>query len=258
MDIEGSRVLIGDGQSNNTYEVTCYTVNEDGQIVTTNEVATLTMHFGVHFGAKVLLHGDYAFVTAIDLAIDETSSGSIYVFRYHNNAWELTQTLTASDDQDGDLFGISIAADSDTLVIGAPRNFSSVVDGGAVYVFELIGDMWQESTKIFPDDLSIGDQFGVSVAVESDTLVVGAWRSDKIHVDGGGAYVFSRDQGIWSQRTFLSAESSGEDYAGLSVAMSGNVIAMGAYNQTVGDRRNGAIQLFTKQDDYWRNRSHFL
>jgi hypothetical protein len=88
-----------------------------------------------------------------------------------------------------------------------------------------------------------GDEFGYSVAISGDTIVVGAYEEDSsaTGVNGnqqdnsangaGAAYVFTRDrQGSWSQQAYLKASNTdAEDSFGRSVAISGDTIVVGAY-----------------------------
>jgi len=96
-----------------------------------------------------------------------------------------------------------------------------------------------EIAKITASDGAPEDGFGYSVAVSGDTLVVGAQLAD---IDGksaqGAAYVFYRNQGganRWGQVKKLTASDGAEgDRFGWSVAISGDTIAIGAFNADVG------------------------
>ena len=86
-------------------------------------------------------------------------------------AHALQQTLVASDGQEDDYFGADVAVDGDTAVVGATTNFQSA---GYVYVFTRDGDTWTQTARLQGSDTESGDQFGVNVAIEGDTIVVGA------------------------------------------------------------------------------------
>jgi len=85
------------------------------------------------------------------------------------------------------------------------------------------------------------DQFGYSMALSGDTLVVGAYLEDSNATGVGGeqgnnsasesgaAYVFVRSGGLWSQQAYLKASNTGMgDGFGLSVALSGDTLVVGA------------------------------
>jgi hypothetical protein len=104
--------------------------------------------------------------------------------------------LTASDGAAGDRFGIAVAISGDTVVVGANFDDSPNVDQGSAYVFVKPGGGWTgaltESEKLTASDGAAGDDFGFSVAISGDTLVVGADSDDiLLNAGQGSAYVFA-------------------------------------------------------------------
>ncbi|MCP3971141.1 MAG: hypothetical protein GY717_12650, partial [Rhodobacteraceae bacterium] len=113
---------------------------------------------------------------------------------------EVVKLTAGTDAAVGDYFGRSVAISGDTLVVGAPYN-DDPSDSGSAYVFArnsdgaggVSADTWGQVSKLTASDADIGDQFGFSVAISGDTLVVGArfGDSDTPAVDdSGSAYVF--------------------------------------------------------------------
>ena len=89
--------------------------------------------------------------------------------------------LTASDGAAYDNFGISVAVDGDTVVVGAPGDDGAGADSGSVYVFVKPTGGWATSTetaKLTASDGAALDYFGYSVAVDGDTVLVGAYQDD--------------------------------------------------------------------------------
>ena len=83
--------------------------------------------------------------------------------------------------------------------------------------------------------------FGASVAISGDTVVVGAhWedsnatgvngnQSDNSAANSGAAYVFIRSGTTWSQQAYLKASNTeAGDGFGHSVAISGDTVVVGA------------------------------
>ena len=143
----------------------------------------------------------------------------IYTRDPDTDVWTQMAKLTASDGAAGDEFGISVAVDGDTLVIGARGTDS---DKGAIYVFNKPATGWPsnttEATKLTATGGSQDDWFGASVALGGDTIVVGAaGGEDTVE---GSAYVFTKNSGTWSQKAKLTP-SNGEanDEFGNSVAL---------------------------------------
>jgi hypothetical protein len=104
--------------------------------------------------------------------------------------------LTANDFAESDYFGTSVSIDGDTMVIGAYGDD----DDGSAYVFtrNTAGDLasgWTQIAKLTATDGAVNDEFGNSVSIDGDTVVIGA-RYDNDPVEGydtGSAYVFTRD-----------------------------------------------------------------
>jgi hypothetical protein len=173
--------------------------------------------------------------------------------------------LTASDGAALNWFGYSVAADENVIVVGAP--FYDLVAGdqvtdpsiGAAYVFERIGDQWQQATTLLSSaSVRTSSMFGWSVAVDGNIIAVGAWNEDIAGDQFGAVYVFERVGGAWTQNAKL-VPLTGDDQErfGHSVAVSGNRIAVGApFISDVDDRepatpayvfeRNGANWIGTR------------
>ncbi|MEZ5351926.1 MAG: BACON domain-containing carbohydrate-binding protein [Bryobacteraceae bacterium] len=159
--------------------------------------------------------------------------------------------LKASNTGAGDWFGFSVAASGTTVAVGAWNEDSSTAgingasndlaaDAGAVYVFVRNGGVWSQQAYLKASNPGAGDNFGFSVALSGDTLVVGAVREDSnstgvggpdndLALNAGAAYVFVRSGGVWSQQAYLKASNTGiGDFFGQSVAVSGDTVVVGS------------------------------
>ena len=153
--------------------------------------------------------------------------------------------LSPSDANVGDKFGVSVAIDGNFAVIGAYQNDSNGIDSGAVYVFEHTGSTWLQRQKLIALDASSGAQFGRSVAIEADTIVVGAYFDNNT----GSAYIFTRSSGVWSQQAKLTAtDAENGDYFGCSVALGGNTVVIGAFYDNA---LTGSAYVFVRTGSTW-------
>jgi hypothetical protein len=158
--------------------------------------------------------------------------------------------LSASNGAANDEFGISVAVDRRTAVVGADQHNAFQ---GAAYVFVQNGDgTWGQKAELTASDGVIGDSFGFSVAVSGNTAVVGAFCHPSSgytcsNPGPGAAYVFVRsDDGTWSEQAELTASDGVPgDAFGISVAIDGNTVAVGASQH--GD--HGAAYLFERDGD---------
>jgi hypothetical protein len=157
--------------------------------------------------------------------------------------------LAASDANADDRFGVSVAIDGNIAVVGAYQSDSNGTDSGAAYVYELVGSQWIERQKITAPDGSAGDQFGRSVAIEGNTIVVGSYRDDNNEPATGSAYVFAHSGGVWSQQQKLTAfDASTGDRFGISVTISNDTIVVGAYGD---DNYTGSAYVFVRTGPTW-------
>ncbi len=128
----------------------------------------------------------------------------------------------------GDWFGAAVAGSGDTAVIGSPVR-SSERKKGSTYVYERSGSDWTGPFRLRAPSGSRGDQFGKSVAIDGDTIVVGAPADDDGAANGGAAYVFERESGGWSlAQQLLSDDVAPGDAFGISVGVSGDTIVVGS------------------------------
>ncbi len=184
---------------------------------------------GDNFGWSASISGDTLVIGAPDQGANQ---GAVYVFERDMdgtiNDWLLADKIVASDPVDDDLFGVSVFLDGDTLAVGAP---GKNVGQGIVYIFERgTANGWLQIRRIGASDPADGDQFGKSLSVNEDVLVVGAYGKDAYQ---GAAYVFERNAGGtangWGQvQKIVASDPVGVDYFGRSVSVSGSTLAVGA------------------------------
>jgi len=227
------------------------------------EVAKLTAPDaapGDVFGTSVAMSGNTVVVGAWGDDFAGADSGSAYVFQRTPGgagSWELVTKLIASDSSFRDLFGISVAINGNTVVVGAPGDRDTGSDAGSAYVFERNEggpDHWGQVARVSASDAAAGDQFGLAVAVSVDTVLVGADSDDDAcpanpQCDSGSAYVFERDQGgagQWGQASKLAASDAAEgDRFGLALAVDHDTRVCGA---AWDDATSGSAYVFERTD----------
>lgn len=194
------------------------------------------------FGYCVAIDGTTIVVGAAEGDSDATDVGSAYVYIYDGTEWSEQARLFASDGTLFDGFGISVAIEADSIIVGAPDNNSGQ---GAAYVYTRSGTAWLEQAKLQPNDG--GQHFGSTVSISGDTALVTA-------IPGAGAvYVFDRTETSWTQTQKL-VPTPGEDYGafGRSTAIAGEVAVIGVPGATVsGVNDAGCAYVFTKGAKGW-------
>lgn len=208
---------------------------------------------GDGFGLWVSISGDTAIVCS---PLDDDagiSSGSAYVLVRNGAAWTQQAKLTASDAAPGDLFGQSAALSGDTAVIGAWDDDDDGEESGSAYVFVRSGASWSQQQKLTASDAAPGDRFGIRVAVQGDTAIIGADADDDGGAESGSAYVFVRNGAAWSQQAKLTASDGAPgDRFGFGVAVSRDTAIVGAYlDDNAGGTDAGGAYLFRRSGVSW-------
>jgi hypothetical protein len=185
---------------------------------------------GDNFGWTVALDGDTAVIGASQYDNDGNENGSAYVFVRSDTSWSQQAKLTAGDAAAGDNFGWTVALNGETAVIGAPQDDDDGNGSGSAYVFTRNGTSWNQQAKLTANDAAAGDAFGFAVALDNDTVVVGAWEDDsEVGVNSGSAYVFVRSGTSWSQQARLIADDAAQFSAfGWAAALENDTAAIGA------------------------------
>lgn len=128
---------------------------------------------------------------------------------------------------------------------------------GAVYIYTRSADgSWSPHQKLTAADGGFREWFGFSVALDGDTLLVGAQYDDIAHQQQGSVYVFTRTGAAWTQQAKLVAsDAEPVDVFGYSVAVSGDTAIVGArYDDAGGKTSQGSAYVFTRSDAVWTER----
>ncbi len=212
-----------------------------------------------NFGRSVAISGDIAVIGANNA--DGTGLAYIYEYQRESDAFMQKAVLSATDSNSGDSFGLSVAISGDTVVVGAYGHDHPTTDTGAVYVFEkpTTGN-WVDATQNIKLSSNTGryyDYFGYSVAISGDTIVVGARGDDDSGNNSGAAYVFEKPTSEWASISkgakLTASDGTTEDRFGISVAISGDTVVVGAdHNDNIGDDLDSTY-VFEKPILGWAN-----
>jgi hypothetical protein len=208
---------------------------------------------GDFFGYSVATFGDIALIGAFkDDNVKGVDAGSAYVFTRSGNIWRQQVKLTALDGAANDTFGGNVALFGDTAVIGAMRDDDKGDNSGSAYVFTRSGSDWNQQAKLTASDGANGDAFGQSIALSGDTLVIGAPHDGDQGDDSGSVYVFTWSGTVWKQQAKLTAADGAKgDVFGISVALSGDTIVVGADLNDEKALNAGAVYVYTRSGSSW-------
>jgi drug/metabolite transporter superfamily protein YnfA len=258
-----------------------------------------------HFGHSVAIAGETIVVGAYQEDSNATGvngnqadnsagvAGAAYVFTRTGTTWSQQAYLKASNTDVSQYFGEAVAISDNTVVVGAWAESSNAtgVNGdqtnnlatqsGAAYIFTRTGTTWSQQAYLKASNPDAYDQFGKSVAISGNTVVVGAYRessnttgvngnqTNNLAHDAGAAYVFTRTGTTWSQQAYLKASNpDADDFFGESVAIAGNAIVVGAkledsnatgVNGNQADNSasiSGAAYVFTRTGTTWSQQAY--
>ena len=206
------------------------------------------------YGYSVFVSGDIAIIGALYDDDGGSDSGSAYTYQREGTTWTQSAKLTAvkSDAAADDEFGYSVSIAGDTAVVGAKYNDDGGSSSGSAYVFVRNGMAWTLQQKLTAADAGAGDEFGCSVSVSGDTIIVGAYRDDDGGGDSGAAYVFVRSGSAWTQQQKLTAaDAAASDEFGCSVSISGDTAIVGAKRDDDGGSDSGSAYVFVRSGTTW-------
>jgi len=217
---------------------------------------------GNYFGYSLAVDGDTMVIGAYG---DGTNRGSAYIFTRDDAgsltaSWTQRAKLLASDGAAGDYFGRSVAISGDTVVMGAYGDDDKGSVSGSAYIFtrDDAGSLtasWTQRAKLLATNGAVWDRFGRSVAISGDIVVVGAYGGDDDKGSySGSAYIFTRDDAgsltaSWTQRAkLLASDGATDDYFGVSVAISGDTVVVGASRHDDKGSASGSAYIFARDD----------
>jgi hypothetical protein len=143
----------------------------------------------------------------------------------------------------------------DLAIVGAPGDDDDddqAYDSGAVYLFRLQGNQWQPNGKLLASDRTAYDEFGSSLAVDGNVVIVGVPRKNYNGFDSGVAYLFRQNGNQWQEQKIVANDADHGDNFGLAVSVSGDTAIVGAPNDDDQGSSSGAAYIFRWNGSSWQ------
>ena len=239
-------------------------------------------NLGGRFGTSVSISGETIVVgasreksNATGVNGDDTDislhwAGAAYVFVRTGGlmgVWSQQAYLKPSAIDSRDFFGISVGISGETIVVGASQEQSNATgingddtdntadEAGAAYVFVRSGITWTQQAYLKASNTETADEFGGSVSISGETIVIGARQEDSngnAAIDAGAVYVYVRSGTTWSQQRYLKASNAGAgDKFGGSVSISGETMVVGASGEDGNGTDAGAAYVLARSGTTW-------
>ncbi len=215
-----------------------------------------------NFGYSVAIEGDVMVVgrPRHDVPGVLSTAGSAEVYEFIDGSWQRTAVLRADVPSSSAQFGNAVATDGTVILVAASFEDVTVdqveyAQAGSIYVFEKIGGTWTSTQQLTANELAGGGkQFGHSMDLDGNMLVVGEWRANYLpdsDSEAGAIHVFARVGNSFSHEVKLQVpESSFRAHLGTSIATDDGIIVAGAWQENGGGSRSGAAYIFGF-DDGW-------
>ena len=262
--IDGDTAVVGcfaENNSNGNQAGTAYVYTRSGSTWTQQAKllasdAVDTAQANDWFGISVSIDGDTIAVGAYGNEV----KGATYIYTRSGTSWTEQAKLLPSDLSFQDNFGVSVDIDGDTVVVGSKWQDTGGSEAGAAYIFVRSGVTWTQQAKIQASDKQASDQFGYSVAIDGDTVIVGAPYEDTVASNAGAAYIFTRSGTTWTEQAKIQNDDPIlEDRFGVSVAISGDTAVVGNYyDDTAPLSDNGSACIFTRSGSTWTQQATLL
>jgi WD40 repeat protein len=192
------------------------------------------------FGTAVGISGTTVVVGASNTNSYGSFSGAAYLFDTLTGKQAAKLTPLGVEKTDG--YGISVAIDGNTAIVGAPFDDDVAEDAGAAYLFSTItGEL---IAKIKPPNGVIRDHFGMSVSISGTTAVIGSPQSDVTQPNGGSIYLFDILSGEFIAQYFASDAQPGDRF-GTSVAINNFAVISGAISDDDNGQNSGAAYVYS-------------
>ena len=238
------------------------------RVTSQTKIVSTDLEAGDQFAYATAIDGDTAIMTARGEDTAANAAGAAYVFVCKSDGtWAQQAKLTADDAAANDLFGQSAAISGNRIVIGALRGDApSAADSGSAYVFVRNGNSWSQEAELLASDATSGDEFGRSVDIDGDTVIVGARLNDTVDTNAGAVYIFDRIGNSWTETTKLTPSDLGAgDQIGFDVAIDGHTAAITAhgYDTTptespANTSATGAAYIFRRDSGGWSEQAKLI
>ena len=272
----GTSVVLTDGaifvgEPNTTFrEGSVYVYErEDGAWVQTARLTAPDAKRADGFGSALARSGQTLFIGQ--------RNGPLHVFTQSETGWRASDTLDGESTNGldpgcnqygycGTDFGITLAAEGDWLLIGAPgaarsarrRNEPEAPSSpGVVFAYHRgDDDRWTQKGRIQATGGTVGDRFGLTIQLSDGRALIGApmWNDSANGLEEVGRVVeFSLVDGEWIESGRLTVDSQPNAQFGSSIAIRGNELLVGAPGM---DDNRGAVYRFTKEQETWTLHQH--
>ncbi|WP_198000435.1 Calx-beta domain-containing protein [Gimesia alba] len=211
-----------------------------------------------YFGNVIAIEGD---TIVVGVQSTDNFTGAAYVFNRANGIWSKSTTLVAEDADENDYFGNAVDIENATIVIGARHDSETISQSGAVYVFNFENGIWSQTQKIKDSTPGFRREFGVSISLEGNDLLIGSSSNRDLSYSSGKAdlYTFDPENNLWNHsQTLTASDAAHNSHFGIDVLIKEDLILIGAVYDPASNNFDpyssytyGAVYVFEKENLNW-------
>lgn len=201
-----------------------------------------------NFGKNVLISENYAFVCEGD----NLSAGSVYVYKLEGNSFIYSQKLEANIPQIQSNFGFSIDIDTVNNFLAISATFYD--SKGKVFIYKLSNNNWQFSTSISESVNNANCNFGYSLKIEDNKLIISAPFENANGFESNGKiyYYEYSNENLWTiKQTIISNNVGNSQHLGISVDFNNNILTASAPSNSTLASNSGCVYIFNLIENQW-------
>jgi len=232
----GNYVLVGAHQDDTGAEDagSAYLFDTSGKLLETYN--NPTPEINDQFGISMDISENYVLVGAFGDNTGARTAGSAYLF---DTSGKLLETFNNPTPERGDEFAFWLSISENNILVGAYRDNTGAKDAGSAYLFDTSGKLLETYNNPTPE---INDQFGESVSIYGNHVLIGAHQDDTGAEDAGSVYLFDTSGKLLE--TYNNPTPAVGDLFGDAVSIYGNYVLIGANRDDTGAEDAGSVYLF--------------
>lgn len=253
--IRGDQAMVGAPLSNSGTEGRVYVYTRTGDTWVNSEILNQgggpdSTGFGISIALgqnEALIGNSWSRFNGMDYY------GSAHYHAFDGSNWVSEQILTVEPGSPESQFGRAVATDGNRLVVGAPFDDQQAESAGAAYVYDRVDSEWVLQQKLLAPDAMLFDQFGTSVSVDNDLVLIGAPFDQLGDVQSGSAYLFEYTGSSWSFiHKFSPTNGQSDDRFGSAVKILGDWIFIGSPYSDSMQTNSGTVYVYRRQGENWQ------
>jgi len=222
----------------------CHVTSISNNAPDTIPLGTMAIKWNVEFN-ETATKSCVQMVTVLDNEAPVPEVGGV------NLIWDEIYITSASNAPMNQQFGNDVDISHEWAVVGARYDNELGNEAGAAYILKFEAGTWIQHSKLLATNGQMNDEFGASVSISDNRILIGAPGNDDTVQDGGTAYIFEYNGTNWIETEILVPNNpSIDDRFGSSVSVDKNYAAIGTISEDSIALNSGAVYIFEYSNNW--------